>query len=331
MTAIAAVITVLRWIEAGLQPLTEEFSTKLMKIRIATAQYAIGSLQSWSEYEAKISLWVERAVAQGAQFLVFPEYFSMELTSLFCQTGQKSLTRQWAALQESFPNFLALFRQLARAHQIYILAGTFLVRVAEGFHNRAHLLGPTGTMVFQDKLQLPPFETEQILIQPSNEIKVFDTRFGKIGVNICYDIEFPLIARQQIAAGAKLLLVPSYTGSLAGYHRVRIGCQARALEGQCYVVQATTITPADASPKLNVPTGAAAVYAPPDRGFPDDGVLAIGKINEPQWVYTELDLAAIDQVRQHGEALNYQDWNGQNRLEKIKLEQTRILMGSDRT
>ncbi|WP_240761708.1 nitrilase-related carbon-nitrogen hydrolase [Nitrosococcus wardiae] len=114
-----------------------------MKIRAAAAQYDIGYLQNWREYEAKIILWVERAVAQGAQLLIFPEYFSLELTTLFGSEKEGNLSRQLAALQESLPNFLALFRQLAKAHQIYILAGTFPVRVAEGFRNRAHLLGPT--------------------------------------------------------------------------------------------------------------------------------------------------------------------------------------------
>lgn len=299
-----------------------------MKIRAAAAQYDISDLQSWSEYEAKITHWVERAVAQGAQLLLFPEYFSLELTALFGNEKEGTLARQLAALQESLPNFLALFRQLAKAHQVYILAGTFPVRVAEGFRNRAHLLGPRGAMVFQDKLQITRFETEQMRLRSGDDIKVFDTDFGKLGINVCYDIEFPLIARYQIEAGAKLLLVPSCTDSLAGYHRIRIGCQARALENQCYVLQAATVTCATPRSKATqIRMGAAAAYAPPARGFPDDGILSIGKINEPQWVFTDLDLEAIDKVRQTGDALNYQDWQGQKRLESAKLEQVKVIAG----
>lgn len=301
-----------------------------MKIRVAAAQYDIGSVQSWREYEAKITLWVERAVAQGAQLLVFPEYFSLELTALFGHENEANPARQLAALQESLPNFLALFRQLAKAHQIYILAGTFPARAAEGFRNRAHLLGPGGAMVFQDKLQITPFEAEQMLIRPGNDIKVFETSFGKLGVNICYDIQFPLIARYQAEAGAKLLLAPSCADSLAGYHRIRLSCQARALENQCYVIQAATVTCAQSAKAIKVRIGAAAVYTPPNQGFPNDGILTIGKINEPQWVFTDLDLEAIDKVRETGDALNYQDWQGQKRLEGAKVEQVKI-MGSHQT
>jgi predicted amidohydrolase len=230
-----------------------------------------------------------------------------------------------AALQESLPSFLALFRQLAKAHQIYILAGTFPVRVAEGFRNRAHLLSPAGAMVFQDKLQITQFEAEQMLMRPGDKIKVFDTAFGKLGVSICYDIQFPLLARYQAEAEAKLLLVPSSADSLAGYHRVRIGCQARALENQCYVIQAATVACVHQAQTTEIRTGAAAVYTPLDRNFPNEGILALGKINEPQWVFADLDLEAIDKVRQKGDVLNYQDWNGQKRLEGAKVEQARSI------
>lgn len=292
-----------------------------MKICIAAAQYEMGSLRSWNDYEAKITHWVEDAVSQGAQALVFPEYFSMELIPLFGKEKQeKQQVHRWAALQEALPSFLALFRQLARTHRIYILAGTFPVRVAEGFRNRAHLLSPEGAMVFQDKLQLARCEDRQMLIRPSDEIKIFDTDFGKVGINICCDIQFPLLARHQVEAGAELLLVPSYTGSLAGYHRVRLGCQARALESQCYVIQAATVAKAGDSSVESPSIGAAAVYTPVDRGFPDNGVLADGKINESRWVSTELDLSMLQKVRQEGESRNYLDWDGQYRFRGVKLE-----------
>ena len=81
------------------------------------------------------------------------------------------------------------------------------------------------------------FENEQWLIKSGKELKCFDTEYGKIAINICYDSEFPLLARKQVEAGCVLILVPSCTDTLAGYHRVKIGSHARALENQCYVVQ----------------------------------------------------------------------------------------------
>ena len=284
--------------------------------RLAAAQYDIGFLQNWSEYAAKINQWVADAVGQGAKMLLFPEYFSMELASLFPEEVYKSLSKQLVALQTIYPDFLALFGDLAKRHRVYILAGSFPVQQDDGnYRNRSWLFRPDGSSDYQDKLQMTRFENEQWLITAGKEIKLLDTEFGRIGVNICYDSEFPIIARQQVEAGADLILVPSCTDTMAGYHRVRIGCQARALENQCYVVQSPTVGLAPWSEAVDVNIGAAAIYTPVDYGYPDNGVLAIGEMNQAQWVFADIDLSTIAKVRETGQVFNYRDWPGQFRCQ----------------
>ena len=282
--------------------------------RLATAQYDIGFLQDWPGYAAKIDRWVAEATGRGAKLLLFPEYFSMELASLFPEEVYKSLSKQLEALQTIYPDFLKLFEDQAKRNGVYILAGTYPVRQEDGgYRNRAWLLRPDGSSDYQDKLQMTRFENEQWLITAGSEIKLLDTEFGKLGVNVCYDSEFPLIARKQVEAGADLILVPSCTDTVAGYHRVRIGCQARALENQCYVAQSPTVGLAPWSEAVDVNIGAAAVYTPVDYGYPDNGVLAIGEMNQPQWVYADIDLSTIAKVRETGQVFNYRDWPGQFR------------------
>ncbi|MGH8631400.1 MAG: nitrilase-related carbon-nitrogen hydrolase [Burkholderiales bacterium] len=155
------------------------------------------------------------------------------------------------------------------------------------------------------------FENERWFIRKGEGIKVFETQLGRIGINVCYDVEFPLIARAQADAGALVILAPSCTDTLAGYHRVRVGCQARALENQCFVVQAPTIGEARWSEAVDVNIGAAGIYTPPDRGMPDDGVLASGELNKPQWLYADLDLGALARVRTEGQVFNSSDWDKQ--------------------
>jgi predicted amidohydrolase len=193
--------------------------------RLAAAQYDIGFLTGWAEYEAKAGRWVAEAAGAGARMLLFPEYFSMELASLFPEEVYKSLSKQLEAMQTVYPGFLALYQGLAQQHGVYILAGSYPVRQDDGsYRNRAWLFRPDGGRDFQDKLQMTRFENEQWFIAAGEEIKLLETEFGKIGVNICYDSEFPIIARKQVEAGADLILVPSCTDTLAGYWRVRIGC-----------------------------------------------------------------------------------------------------------
>jgi predicted amidohydrolase len=282
--------------------------------RLAAAQYDIGFLKDWAEYESKVCRWVDEAVGYGAKFLLFPEYFSMELASLFPEPVYRSLTLQLESLQSIYPDFLRLYAGLAERKGVYIVAGSYPVHQEDGgYHNRSWLFRPDGSADFQDKLQMTRFENEQWLIAAGDEIKLLDTEFGKVGVNICYDSEFPVIARKQVEAGADLILVPSCTDTVAGYHRVRIGCQARALENQCYVVQSPTVGLAPWSEAVDVNVGAAAVYTPADYGYPDNGVLAIGEMNRAQWVFADIDLSAIAKVRETGQVFNYRDWPGQLR------------------
>jgi predicted amidohydrolase len=277
--------------------------------KIATAQYDIGFLETWANFEAKTRRWVEEAAANQAEILLFPEYACMELASLFPLGVYSSLSEQLVALQTLLPDYLQLFKALAVEFQLYIQAGTYPVQQPNGeYRNLAYLFSPEGTVDFQEKLTMTRFENEQWHISRGLEIKVFDTQFGKIAINICYDSEFPHYARQQAERGATLILVPSCTDTQAGYYRVRIGSQARALENQCYVVQASLVGNAPWSEAVDVNCGAAAIYTPVDRGFPDNGILAIGEYNQPQWVYAELDLQSIAKVRLEGQVFNYQDW-----------------------
>jgi len=280
-----------------------------MSVKIATAQYDISFLENWQAYQQKIERWVIEATAQDAEILLFPEYFSMELASLFGQEIYSSLSKQLEAMQSLHDDFTELFKNLAQKHLCIIQAGTFPVLIDTGiYRNRAYLFMPDGRFDFQDKLMMTRFENEQWLIKGGKELKCFDTEYGKIAINICYDCEFPLLARKQVEAGCVLILVPSCTDTLAGYHRVKIGCQARALENQCYVVQASLVGDAAWSEAVDVNVGAAAIYTPVDRGFPDNGILSTGTLNAVQWVIAEISLNNCETVREQGQVFNYRDW-----------------------
>ena len=283
-----------------------------MNVKIATAQYDISFLETWANYQQKTERWVKEAADQGAKILLFPEYNTMELASLFPQSVYSSLSEQLVALQTLHEAFLNLFQGLAQEYQCYIQAGTFPVCIADKvYRNRAYLFMPNGECDFQDKIMMTRFENEQWFISAGNELKCFDTEYGRIAINICYDSEFPLLARQQVEAGANLILVPSCTDTVAGFHRVKIGCQARALENQCYVVQACLVGDAPWSEAVDVNVGAAGVFTPVDYDFPSNGILESGEFNVPQWVFSTIDLQNCEKVRAQGQVFNYRDWSRQ--------------------
>lgn len=280
----------------------------------ATSAYPVSTPGSWAEAEDRLSLWVAEAADHDAQLLVFPEYAAMSLAALFGDPVRGDLVAQLDALQSLRDDYLALHQRLAQQYGVHILAGSFPWQTApQRFHNRAWLCTPDGAASYQDKQIMTRFEREVWAISSGDAAKVFDTALGRIGVAICYDSEFPLLVRAQVEAGAEILLLPSCTDAAAGYHRVRVAAQARALESQCYVLVSPLVGDAPWSPAIDVNVGAAGVYGPPDRGFPDDGVIAQGQLNEAGWVYAEIDLECVRQVRSNGQVLNYAHWPEQSR------------------
>ncbi len=283
-----------------------------MKVEVAVAQYDISFHKHWKDYEEKVTAWVKKAAEKNGKILIFPEYCTMEITSLFPEDVYRYLDKQLDAMQLLFDKYLKLFQGLAVKFGCYIQAGTFPVRGYSGqYHNRAYFFMPDGQFDYQSKLIMTRFENEDWDIKPGNQLKVFKTDYGTIGINVCYDSEFPMFARKQVEAGANLILVPSCTDTLAGYNRVRIACQARALENQCYVIQSLMVGDALWNQAVDNNIGAAAVFTPVDNGFPNDGILAMGNLNKPQWIYAEIDLDKIARVRKNGQVFNYRDWSKQ--------------------
>ena len=279
------------------------------RVRIAAAQYPIEELASFAAFEAKLTRWVRDAASHGAQLLVFPEYAAMELCRFAGRHAAHDLHGSIEALQFYIGDYNAVYSALAKEYGVYILGGSKPMKLMDGnYVNRARLFAPGGVSAYQQKTIMTRFETEKWGIVASAGLCVFDTALAKIGVTICYDVEFPLVARALAEAGVEILLAPSCTGALAGYRRVRIGCAARALENQIFVVHSPTIGDAPWLAGLETNVGAACVFAPPDAGFSADGMVAQGTLNAAQWVFADLDLQALARIREDGEVMNARDW-----------------------
>jgi len=277
----------------------------------AAAQYPIEQLADWSAYQAKLTRWVEQAAQGGAALAVFPEYGAMELASLDPPT-MGDLAASMDTVSSLLPQVDALHADLAARHGLHLLAASAPCRREDGrYVNRARLFTPAGRIGVQDKLIMTRFEREEWGVSGGTPLRLFDTALGKIGITICYDSEFPLLSRALCEAGMELLLVPSCTEAAHGYWRVRIGAQARALEGQCYALHSPTVGEAHWSPAVDRNHGAAALYAPPDGPFPGDGVLAMGNLNAEQWVFGEVDTERVHALRADGGVLNSRHWSEQ--------------------
>jgi predicted amidohydrolase len=281
-------------------------------MKIALAQYPIGKFASLDDWKANAARWVEAATRKDAQLLAFPEYGGMELTSLLPAPLQKDLRGQIPALEKFHTEFVLAYAALAKKHGVFIQAPSLPVAAEGKIHNRAYFFAPSGGHEFQDKRQMTRFENEEWGIAGGDTLRLFDIGETKIGIAVCYDIEFPLIAHAMAMAGADLILAPSCTDTMAGANRVHVGARARALENQIYVAVAPTVGEAPWSPAVDVNVGWAALYATPDRGFPDDGILARGELNAPGWIFADLDFALLRAARANAQVFTRADWNSQD-------------------
>lgn len=277
-------------------------------LKIAAAQYLLKAHSSFDAFQNNAAKWVEEAIANNARLLIFPEYGSIELVSLLDLATQKNLLLQLSKIQNFRDDFLNCYQALARKHNVYILAPSFPWKLDEKtFVNRAFLIEPDGNYLFQDKQVMTRFEDEDWKISKplQKQLQTFTVDDFTVGISICFDVEFPKFAQELALKGVDLLLAPSCTETIAGMNRVHIGARARALENQFYVAVSQTLGEIDFSEAIDKNVGKAAIYSTCDKGFPDDGILAIGEVNTPGWIYSTLDKKLIRNVRLNGNVLNF--------------------------
>lgn len=280
-------------------------------MKLATANYSPERPETWDSYVAKSESWVRSAADAGAELLVFPEYAGVE-AAMAVTFGALDAGGWCRASADVLPRFLAFWRALADRFGVHILTGSLPAPGpgTGGLVNRAHLFAPGGHMGFQDKQILTPWERGNTPLSPGEPLTVFDTALGRIGVLVCYDCEFPLLARAQ---PCDLLLVPSSTKALAGLTRVHLGARARALEGQCYAAVATLTGPMRGCELMDMNTGRAGVFSPPDRGFPPEGLVALGELDKAAWVIAEIDIDGLAETRKTSEVDVPGHWGEQRR------------------
>ena len=273
-------------------------------LRLAAAGLAVARPAGIEGFRARLDTTARAAREGDAELLLMAEYFSMEVAAGAGPDAPGELLRA----VELADTLVAAARDVARTHALWLLPGSFAMQGDGVILNRAPLIAPDGTMHWTEKHRMTRFEAEEWGVSPGIRPAPIATPWGKLGVAICYDAEFPPLTRALAEAGAFLILVPACTETMAGATRVEISARACAIQNQCYVAVAPTLGQAPWSAALDRNSGRAAVFCPADRGFPEDGVLAAGEWHRPGIVFAELDPARLDAVRRDGAVRNFSDW-----------------------
>lgn len=273
-------------------------------MRLAALAWPVTPARSVAAYADKLDALLAQRPA-GTELALTAEYACVELGAALAETTAPDEASELRAMVAHAPAILAAMRDAARRHRLWLQPGTLPMRAGDAVVNHAPLIAPDGRLAFQHKRTMTRFEAERWGVSPGEAPRVFDTDWGRVGIAVCYDAEFPKIARAQAEAGAWVLLVPSCTDTWQGAERVRIGARARAMENQCFAAVAPTVGDLPHSAALDANRGWAGIYGPVDRGFPQDGVLAEATAG---WVVADLDRAAAERAREDGAVRNFRDF-----------------------
>ena len=273
--------------------------SKDSKVRVACVQYQMRKIADFDGFAAQVRHFVETAsVDRNVDYLLFPEFFSVQLLSSMEPFPAEEGIRKIAELT---PKFRELMSSLACEFQTHIIAGSHPVVKEDGrLQNESMLFRPDGTFVSQPKLHITPWEKSCWGISGGNQLHVIQTTKAKIGILICYDVEFPEAARYLADQGIEILFVPYCTDSREGYLRVTKCAAARAIENQIYVVTAGVVGSLPDVPEMDIHYGRAAVFTPCDFEFAHDGIQAEADPNVETLLVADLDISYLYRSREAG-------------------------------
>ena len=293
--------------ETALEELGEETVREYLRphrVRIATMQYLLRPINSFDEFATQAEFFVRSAKDYECKFILFPEYFTMQLLSFLRESAPAMAVRRLAKFT---PDYEKHFKKLAMEYQIYIIAGTHPIIEKGELFNAAHLFTPHGRIFQQKKVHLTSTEKNSYQMSRGHRFYVYHTDYGKIAILVCYDVEFPEASRVLAEAGAQIIFVPSCTDERQAFFRVRYCSQARAIENQIYMVTAHTVGNLPHVPCMATNYGQAAIITPSDNYFARDGISAEGSFNQEQIIISDVDLDLLAEQRINGTVLPLKD------------------------
>ncbi|MDR9468492.1 bifunctional GNAT family N-acetyltransferase/carbon-nitrogen hydrolase family protein [Marinospirillum sp.] len=297
--------TLLEWNNILYEPADLILDSVSTEARVGAVQWQMREFDSVDSVLQQVEYFVDALSDYGSDFAVFPELFNAPLMGLTDQSDSVQTIRFLATFTEQFKTELM---RMAVSYNINIIAGSM---VEEGedelLYNVAYLFRRDGTLERQPKLHITPQERRDWVIEGGHELSVFETDAGRIGMLICYDVEFPELGRLLADEDMDILFVPFWTDTKNGYLRVRHTAQARAVENECYVVICGSVGNLPSIESLDIQYAQSAVFSPSDFAFPHDAVLNETTPNTEMIFFSDLDFTRLKLVRSEGSVTNLKD------------------------
>ena len=275
-------------------------------VRIATCQLQARAVTGFDEFMRHVEYFVDVAADYESDFILFPELFTLMLLS--AQEKELSPMEAIEALSDYTPRIRKALSEMALNYNINIIGGSHPTRMDDGdIHNVAYVCLRDGSIHAQEKIHPTPNEAYWWNIKGGDSIDAIPTDCGPIGVLICYDSEFPELARRLVDEGARIIFVPFCTDSRQGYMRVRYCAQARAIENQCFTVLSGNVGNLPNVANMDIQYAQSCILTPCDFPFARDGIAAEASENVETLTISDVNLADLSWARAEGTVRNLHD------------------------
>jgi predicted amidohydrolase/ribosomal protein S18 acetylase RimI-like enzyme len=297
--------TLMEWINIYYQEKESLVNVQKTSIRLGLVQWQMRHFPSFESFVEQAEYFVDAVSDYQSDFVLFPELFNAPLMAPYNHLSTPKAIRKLAEFTQPLREKLS---ELAMAYNVNIITGSMPEVQENGkLYNVGYLCRRDGTSEKYEKIHITPSEKSSWGMVGGNALKVFDTDCGKIGVLICYDVEFPELSRLMADDGMQILSVPFLTDTQNGYMRVRSCAQARAIENECYVAIAGCVGNLPKVNNMDIQFAQAAVFTPCDFAFPTNGVKAEATPNTEMTLIADVDINPLLELHNFGSVRNLKD------------------------
>lgn len=297
--------TLLEWNNIYYQEKPQLINADKTVVRLGIVQWQMRLFRDFDALVEQAEYFVDAVSDYQSDFVLFPEFFEAPLMAAYNHLGEAKAIRELAGYTDALRE---AFSRLAVSYNVNIITGSMPFLDEDGLlYNISYLCRRDGSFEAYRKIHITPSERDAWGMVGGNEIKVLDTDCGKIGILICYDVEFPELGRLLAEQGMKILFVPFLTDTQNGYNRVRLCAQARAVENECYVAIAGCVGNLPKVNNMDIQYAQSAIFTPSDFAFPTNTIKAEATPNTEMTVIADVDLALLKELHEHGSVRNLKD------------------------
>jgi predicted amidohydrolase/GNAT superfamily N-acetyltransferase len=294
----------LRWENVYYEKKSEKAQTVKKVVRLGLVQWQMRPYKDTKELMEQVEFFVDVLSGYQCDFAVFPEFFNAPLMAEFNHLNEVEAIRKLADFTKPL---VQEFSKLSISYNINIVAGSMPELVNGILYNVGYLCKRDGSVERYEKIQVTPDEYKVWGLKGGNKFKVFDTDCGKIGILICYDVEFPELSRLLADEGMDILFIPFLTATQNGYSRVRHCAQARAIENECYVAITGSVGNLPKVHNMDIQYSQSMVFTPCDFPFPANGVKSEATPNTEMILISDVDLDLLRELHNYGSVRNLKD------------------------